>query len=282
MASQETVFISSVSHGMEPYRAAVRSAVESLDGYHCVNMENFGARDSSSYSTCLAKVAECTLFVGIVGPGYGSIHPAQGKSYSELEYDRAVELDRRRLMFMAEDDFPVQAHLIESDALRQRQQAFRERVGQDRQVSFFNDRDELGRLVLQAIHNCKTDLASKISRGISGGAGTRLLFPYVTSQGGFDTGIAISNVSLDFAGLAPSKGAAKLKFYGANAPAPSWTSTIPAGDVIGLLASAVAPNFNGYLVVDCSFRPARGFAFISDIGARNLAAGYLAEVLEVG
>jgi hypothetical protein len=120
MASQEIVFISFVSGGMEPYREAVRSAVECLDGYHCLNMENFGARDSSSYSTCLAKVAECTLFVGIVGFGYGSIHPAHSKSYSELEYDRAVELDKKRLMFMAEDDFPVQAHLIEPDALRER------------------------------------------------------------------------------------------------------------------------------------------------------------------
>jgi len=282
MASQETVFISSVSHGMEPYRAAVRSAVEGLDGYHCVNMENFGARDSSSYSTCLAKVAECTLFVGIVGPGYGSIHPAQDKSYSELEYDRAVELDKRRLMFIAEDDFPVQTHLIEPDALRQRQRAFRERVGQDRQIKFFNDSDELGRLVLQAIHNCETDLANRVSRGISGGAGTRLLFPYATSQGGFDTGIAISNVSLDFAGLAPSKGLAKLKFYGANSPDPILTSVIPAGEAFGLTLSSVAPKFQGYLVVDCSFRPARGFAFISDIGARRVATGYLAEVLEMG
>jgi hypothetical protein len=155
-------------------------------------------------------------------------------------------------------------------------------VGRDLQVGFFNDSDELGRLVLQAIHNCKADLATKVSRGISGGAGTRLLFPYVTSLGGFDTGIAISNVSLDFDGTAPSKGAVRLNFYGKNAPAPSWTTIIPAGDVFDLTLSSVAPDFRGYVVVYCSFRPARGFAFISDIGARNLAAGYLAEVLEVG
>ena len=49
-----------------------------------------------------------------------------------------------------------------------------------------------------------------------------------------------------------------------------------------MLASAGFPNFNGYIFALCNFQYAHGFAFISDIGARNLAMGYLALVVGRG
>jgi hypothetical protein len=45
------------------------------------------------------------------------------------------------------------------------------------------------------------------------------------------------------------------------------------------LASAVMPNFQGYVIAQCAFQFAHGFAFVSDLGARNLAMGYLALVI---
>src|SRR5260370_36275231 len=42
---------------------------------------------------------------------------------------------------------------------------------------------------------------------------TSLLFPYVSNQQGFDTGIAVSNVSAGPLGTAPQAGAIKLYFY---------------------------------------------------------------------
>ena len=41
----------------------------------------------------------------------------------------------------------------------------------------------------------------------------------------------------------------------------------------------MAPNFQGYMFAVCNFQYAHGFAFISDVGARNLAMGYLALVI---
>src|SRR6266436_4456776 len=106
MSIRETVFLSSVSQGMELYRDAVRNAVEGLDGFHCTRMEDFGARDSTSEEVCRSKVADCTIFVGIVGNQYGTVDERTGKSYSELEYDIAEQLGKKRLMFVAPDDFP--------------------------------------------------------------------------------------------------------------------------------------------------------------------------------
>ena len=48
------------------------------------------------------------------------------------------------------------------------------------------------------------------------------------------------------------------------------------------LASTSAPGFQGYMIALCNFQLAHGFAFISDIGARNLAMGYLALVVNNG
>jgi hypothetical protein len=40
-----------------------------------------------------------------------------------------------------------------------------------------------------------------------------------------------------------------------------------------------APNFQGYMIAVCNFQYAHGFAFVSDVGARNLAMGYLALII---
>jgi hypothetical protein len=116
---------------------------------------------------------------------------------------------------------------------------------------------------------------------------TILLFPYVTAQGGFDTGLAISNTSMDPFSTPTSAGTCALNFYGQNAPAAQTIGPIPAGDGAdptkwAFTASSIAPNFQGYVFAVCNFQFAHGFAFVSDIGARNLAMGYLALIVNNG
>jgi hypothetical protein len=109
---------------------------------------------------------------------------------------------------------------------------------------------------------------------------TDLLFPFVTNQAGFDTGLAISNTSTDPLGTAPQAGSCTFSWYGASPPATFATPTpIAAGTTYSALTSVMAPGFQGYVIAVCNFQYAHGFAFISDVGARNLAMGYLALVL---
>jgi hypothetical protein len=108
---------------------------------------------------------------------------------------------------------------------------------------------------------------------------TNLLFPFVTNQAGFDTGLAISNTSRDPFGTAIQSGTCTLNPYGANAPAAITTPVVTPDAVYATLASSAMPNFQGYVIAQCRFQYAHGFAFISDLGARNLAMGYLALVI---
>jgi hypothetical protein len=111
---------------------------------------------------------------------------------------------------------------------------------------------------------------------------TTLLYPFVTNQGGFDTGLAIANTTTDPFGTRVQAGTCTLNWYGASAPPPTTTPSVATGTVFTTLASTAAPGFQGYMIAVCNFQLAHGFAFISDIGARNLAMGYLALVVPTG
>jgi hypothetical protein len=117
---------------------------------------------------------------------------------------------------------------------------------------------------------------------------TLLLYPFVTNQNGFDTGISIANTTTDPVGTTPQAGICKLTWYDGKGDFPptgiSGTDLtkeppVATGTVAVNLASTLAPGFQGYMFAQCNFQLAHGFAFISDLGARNLAMGYLALVV---
>ena len=133
---------------------------------------------------------------------------------------------------------------------------------------------------------------------------TILLFPYVTDFYGFDTGIAISNTSLDNlpVGAAPQPGACSVTFYGAGGVASTlgtsgtYSSTADTTLTTGLInpgqtwafsISQIDPAYNststygttGYAIATCNFQYAHGYSFVSDTGIRNFAAAYLALII---
>ncbi len=120
---------------------------------------------------------------------------------------------------------------------------------------------------------------------------TNLLFPFVTNQAGFDTGFAIANTSLDPFTTKTQQGACKINYYGVTtgggaAPAAATSPVVAAGtELVWLLSSggggiAATPGFQGYVIAQCAFQYAHGFAFISDLGSQRLAEGYLALVMD--
>jgi hypothetical protein len=115
---------------------------------------------------------------------------------------------------------------------------------------------------------------------------TILLYPYITNQGGFDTGLTVANTSQDpVYSTGAQNGACTFTYYGGTTaapttpPGPTSTGNIAAGTVWANTLGTIAPNFQGYAFAVCNFQFAHGFAFISDIGARNLAMGYLALII---
>jgi len=109
---------------------------------------------------------------------------------------------------------------------------------------------------------------------------TILLYPFVTNQAGFDTGLAIANTSTDPFGTGPQAGACQMNWYsGTTSPAPTSSGNIPSGTDYVTLASMQVPGFQGYMIAICQFQYAHGYAAITDVGARNLISSYLALVM---
>jgi len=116
---------------------------------------------------------------------------------------------------------------------------------------------------------------------------TVLLFPYVTTVTGFDTGISIANTTTDPFGTTPQQGPCTLYWYntGGTQPANTATGTVLTGQVLTLAASGATyagPNFTGYMIAQCYFQLAHGFAVVTDYGAQKILSVYLALVVTTG
>jgi hypothetical protein len=118
---------------------------------------------------------------------------------------------------------------------------------------------------------------------------TALMFPYITTVTGFETGVAIANTTMDPFGTGGQSGTCNLYWYGnnnggaTNTPVPlTTTPTIAAGTVwTGTSGDAkmAGPGFTGYMIATCNFQLAHGSAFVTDIGSRGILSGYLALVI---
>jgi hypothetical protein len=125
---------------------------------------------------------------------------------------------------------------------------------------------------------------------------TILLFPYVTSAAGFETGVAVSNTTTDILGTTAQQGTCSLYVYGinpatgnaptnngpfspTNAAGAAFPATgVPSGQTAQWLLSASAPGFTGYAIASCNFQYAHGFAFVFS-PQLSAAMGYLPLVL---
>ena len=124
--------------------------------------------------------------------------------------------------------------------------------------------------------------------------GTTLFFPFVTNRTNFDTAIVIANTSADPLGTRHQAGRCTLRYHrsgpaGQVQPTEQSSVELEAGKQLaftltsGNLSQGLEPlaDFQGYLVAECEFQHARGFAFVTEQinGTAILAQGYLAEIV---
>ncbi len=133
------VFISSTYQDLIEHRKEVIDQLSRMN-IHGVKMEYFGATDDSPALYSLRELETCSVYLGIIGHRYGSSPHEGSPSFTELEYERARELyeegKMRLRIYVADDQVPVLPHLIENDALRARQDQFRQRLAKHAYKTF--------------------------------------------------------------------------------------------------------------------------------------------------
>ncbi|KAI5912223.1 DUF4062 domain-containing protein [Thauera sp. 2A1] len=154
--SKTRVYVSSTFEDLKDYRAKVNEGLRRA-GYELVVMEDYPAFDRRPLAKCLADVASCDLYVGILAKRYGYI-PAQGNpenlSITEREYLQATVSCLPRLVFQLDSKAPwleqFDDRLQEDGDRGVSIRRFRDHVGKEHGNRFFSSPDELARLVLEA------------------------------------------------------------------------------------------------------------------------------------
>src|SRR5580658_8146241 len=94
------VFLSSTGRDLTAYREAAFTAIQGMS-HHCVRMEDFHGPAIRIEDFDSQRVAECELFVILIGHLHGNCPEGSNKSYTELEYDVAQKAPERCYLFVA-------------------------------------------------------------------------------------------------------------------------------------------------------------------------------------
>jgi hypothetical protein len=121
----KTVFISSTYDDLKKYRRAVWELLEKFD-VNVRGMEQFGARKEAPLATCLTEVEQSDVYLGVIAFRLGSVDSQSGKSFTQVEYERAYELEKEiRIYLVDEQNALFSIRHIDQDDRRQKLEAFK-------------------------------------------------------------------------------------------------------------------------------------------------------------
>jgi hypothetical protein len=141
---KKAVFISSTYEDLAQHRRAVWLLLEDFEVV-VRGMERFGARPDTPLQTCLAEVEQSDVYVGIIAFRAGSIEGSSGKSYTQLEYEHALQLGKDILVYLA-DEQQARARYADVDvdpAPREKLKAFKGILRERHTVDTFTSADDL-------------------------------------------------------------------------------------------------------------------------------------------
>lgn len=135
------VMVSSTFTDLQAHR---KSLIEAIDKFalKAVAMENDGARaDIDVIDSSLRFVEDAAAYIGVIGHKYGqtpecSTSNPDAFSITELEFNKAMKLDRPILLFLMADDHPVTKADVEQDGEKKKKlERFIERAKKMREGS---------------------------------------------------------------------------------------------------------------------------------------------------
>jgi len=169
----KSIFISSTFEDLKGHR---RKLWELLGKYDVSvrGMEKFGARKEAPLATCLSEVEQCDVYLGIVAFKLGSVERETGKSFTQREYERALELKKELLIYLADEkDSRISPQEMDYDEARQKLLAFKSILKDRHTIDTFTSEDDLAQKVKRRFDVLLSEKAE---------AGTKVEDEYVKSK----------------------------------------------------------------------------------------------------
>ena len=153
------IFLSSTFRDLREERQAVLEAILELRHFPA-GMEAFPAADATPWELIKTVISESDYYVLIVGGKYGSTGP-EGISYTEMEYNLALELGKPILAFTHSEPDQIPAGKTELDnEARARLESFRKRISERICKSWTNKENLKAAVLISLVHIIRTKPAS--------------------------------------------------------------------------------------------------------------------------
>jgi tetratricopeptide (TPR) repeat protein len=165
MTNRKTVMISSTALDLPKHRDQVRLACERAGFAPHDMMEHLPAMNANAVEVSLRMVEQADVYVGVLAYRYGTEPEGHDLSITEMEFNRAVELGKPRLMFFIHKDHPVVIEDVQTGAAAEKLKAFKTRIGEDRVAAFFKSPEDLRAHVVEALTQLGKDLDVKAADG---------------------------------------------------------------------------------------------------------------------
>jgi hypothetical protein len=137
------VFVSSTFLDLQEEREAVVSALLQMNAFPA-GMELFPAADDDAWTLIQRVIDESDYYLLVIGGKYGSVDPETEISYTEKEYDYAVERGRPVMAFLHADPDKIEFAKSETDeAARAKLEAFRSKVKESKHVKHWSGPEDL-------------------------------------------------------------------------------------------------------------------------------------------
>ena len=154
------VFVSSTYEDLKEERQRVIQSLLMFEVFPAA-MEFFNAASEDTWSSIKRIVDRCDYYILILGGMYGSVDEKSGKSYTELEYDYAVEQDKPTIAFYRKNLLELPGFKLEQDpAKKVALERFIAKVKAKR-CREYTSPDQLGLVFGPALHALMDDYPSK-------------------------------------------------------------------------------------------------------------------------
>lgn len=149
MEKRYQVFISSTFEDLQGARQEVSQALLRAKCFPA-GMELFPAADEEQMEFIREVIRQSDYCILISAGRYGSVHPRTGKSFTEMEYDYAVEIGKPVIRLLHRDPLSLSDESPEKQEMLLR---FREKVSENNLVNSWSSPQELGQHVLHGLYD---------------------------------------------------------------------------------------------------------------------------------
>lgn len=120
-------------------------------GFHPIMMDHLAGQDRSAMDVSIGMVEDADVYLGIFAHAYGSCPENDSRSYTEIEFDKAVSLNIPVIPFFMKDDHPWPPRLVDKGDNAERLDRLKEKAQQGRIVQWFGSSEDLRGLVIHAL-----------------------------------------------------------------------------------------------------------------------------------